>query len=146
MTVHWIMRITNGTQQVRNVCNYSWKLKIICSLTFRNTIDRFCAQFRAGILPLNIETGRNRNVSLPDQFCTSCDDSEVEDEIYFLCVCKFYSEYRSDMYNAVTRSYADFNHLDHFDYFVYLIANEQKHVISFIVKAFLKGKRAMCTS
>ena len=104
------------------------------------------AQFRAGILPLNIETGRYRNVSLPDGLCTLCDDSEVEDEIHFLCVCKFYSEYRSDMYNAVTRYYADFNHLDQFDKFVYLIANEQKCVISFIVKAFLKRKRAMYIS
>ena len=76
------------------------------------------AQFKAGILPLNIETGRHRNVSLPDRLCTLCDDSEVEDEIHFLCLCKFYSEYRSDMYNAVTRYYADFNHLDQFDKFV----------------------------
>ena len=36
-------------------------------------------QFRAGILPLNIETGRYRNVSFPDRLCTLCDDSEVED-------------------------------------------------------------------
>ena len=50
------------------------------------------------------------------------------------------------MYNAVTRYYADFNHLDQFDKFVYLIANEQKCVISFIVKAFLKRKRAMYIS
>ena len=49
------------------------------------------AQFRASILPLNIETGRYRNVSLPDRLCTLRYDPEVEDEIHF-CVYKFYSE------------------------------------------------------
>ena len=97
-------------------------------------------------MPLNIETDRYRNVSLPDRLCTLCDNSEVEDEIHFLCVCKFNSEYRSDMYNAVARSYAHFNLLDQFDKFVYLIVNEQKCVISFIAKSFLKRKHAMFMS
>ena len=46
------------------------------------------------------------------------------------------------MCNAVTRSYADFNHFGQFDKVVYLIANEHKYVIYFIQKAVLKRKRA----
>ena len=44
----------------------------------------FFAQFRAGILPMNIETSRNRNVSLLDRLSTLCDDSEMEDEMHLL--------------------------------------------------------------
>ena len=99
------MRITNGTPagtvshnyDIITCMNIPWKLKIIFFFNIPKYHRSLFAQFRAGILTLNIETGRYRNVSLPDRFCTLCDDSEVEDEIHFLCVCKFYSEYRSDM-------------------------------------------------
>ena len=139
-------RYNNPKLRYYNMYKYSLETENYLFFNIPRYHRSLFAQFRAGILPLNIETGRYRNVSLPDRLCTLCDDSEVEDEIHFLCVCKFYSEYRSDMYNAVTRYYADFNHLDQFDKCVYLIANEQKCVISFIVKALLKRKRVMYIS
>ena len=38
------------------------------------------AQFRFGILPLNIETGRFRNQALEERLCTLCEFNEIEDE------------------------------------------------------------------
>lgn len=57
------------------------------------------AQFRCGILPLQIEIGRYRDVPLCDQLCELCDDLSVEDEIHFLCECSYYTEFRSDLFN-----------------------------------------------
>ena len=45
------------------------------------------AQFRAGILPLEIEVGRLRNVPFGERTYKICLSGEVEDEVNFLCVC-----------------------------------------------------------
>ena len=49
----------------------------------------FC-QFRSGILPLVIETGRYRNVPADERLCEICNLNLVEDEIHFLCFCPRY--------------------------------------------------------
>ena len=42
------------------------------------------AQFRCGILPLEIEVGRYRDIPLKERICQLCNNA-VEDEIHFLC-------------------------------------------------------------
>ena len=54
------------------------------------------AQFRFGILPLNIETGRFRNQALEERLCTLCEFNEIEDESHFLFKCSLYDELRSE--------------------------------------------------
>ena len=44
------------------------------------------AQFRCGILPLEIEVGRYQDISLPERTCQVCGQA-VEDEIHFLLTC-----------------------------------------------------------
>ena len=56
------------------------------------------AQFRLGILPITVETGRFRNIPLQDRKCTICDLNEVEDEKHFLCICPVYNDIRSTLY------------------------------------------------
>ena len=43
------------------------------------------SQFRYGILPLEIEVGRYRDVPLENRICRLCDNGDIEDEIHF-CV------------------------------------------------------------
>ena len=50
------------------------------------------AQFRFGILPLNIGTGRFRNQALDERLCTLCEFNEIEDESHFLFQCSLYDE------------------------------------------------------
>ena len=52
------------------------------------------AQFRLGILLLEIEIGRFRNIPLGNRISQMCNNNVVEDEIHFLCECNSYSEYR----------------------------------------------------
>ena len=45
------------------------------------------AQFRCGILPLEIEIGRYRDIPLEKRLCQVCKNGSVEDEIHFLGNC-----------------------------------------------------------
>ena len=44
------------------------------------------SQFRIGILPLEIESGRYTRKSLDERICKLC-KTDIEDEIHFLCNC-----------------------------------------------------------
>ena len=69
------------------------------------------AQFRCGILPLEVEVGRYRNVALSDRICQVCNEA-VEDEIHFLLTCKVYSGPRSKLFSKALESDESFTSLD----------------------------------
>ncbi len=48
------------------------------------------AQQRAGILPLNIELGRFRNIKLEDRICSLCHPNVIEDEFHFILQCPLF--------------------------------------------------------
>ena len=50
------------------------------------------AQFRCGILPLRLETGRFVGEPEYQRICKMCDSGQVENELYFLLECQFYNE------------------------------------------------------
>ena len=51
----------------------------------------YLAQFRSGILPLRVETGRFRNEPLSLRKCTFYDQESVEDEFHFIFHCPKYN-------------------------------------------------------
>ena len=69
-------------------------------------------QFRFGILPLNIETGRFRNQVLDERLCTLCEFNEIEDESHFLFQCSLYDELRSEWVSHIVNKTANFLELD----------------------------------
>ena len=95
------------------------------------------AQFRCGILPIQIEIGRYRNISLCHRLCPICKQA-VEDEIHFLCQCPEYSEFRATLYRKANEAYPSFHNLDLFDKFVYLMSDQQREVIKYLAKAVNK--------
>ncbi len=58
------------------------------------TLDKYkrslFAQFRCGILPLRIETGRFARIPLNERICEQCDLMKIEDEFHFICEREFY--------------------------------------------------------
>ena len=52
------------------------------------------AQFRTGILPLAIETGRYNDIPLQYRLCNFCSEDVIEDECHFLFECNLYHEER----------------------------------------------------
>ena len=93
------------------------------------------AQFRSGILPLEIEIGRYRNIPLELRVCKMCHLGVVEDEIHFLCECPRYSEYRETLFHKAKNSYSVFENFDNLDKFVYIMSNLQRTAIQFVSKA-----------
>ena len=59
------------------------------------------SQFRMGILPINIETGRYRNVPLDKRVCYNCIDT-IEDEIHFLLYCPIYTRTIDQFYLIIS--------------------------------------------
>ena len=70
------------------------------------------AQFRFGILPLNIETGPFRNQALDERLCALCEFNEIEDETHFLFQCSLYDELRSEWVLHIVNKTANFLELD----------------------------------
>ena len=59
------------------------------------------AQFRCGILPLKIETGRYQSIPPEFRLCVLCEDNVVESESHFMFFCAKYKSLRDDLYNYV---------------------------------------------
>ena len=60
-----------------------------------------CAQLRAGILPLYIETGRYQAIPEENRICTMCCLGEVENEAHFLFYCPFYDDLRESLFRKL---------------------------------------------
>ena len=101
------------------------------------------AQFRCGILPLQIEVGRYRNISLCDRICPIC-KCAVEDEIHFLCQCPCYSDVREVLFRKAHREHSEFMNIDVIDQFVFIMSNLQREVIKFLAIA-VERRTAMLT-
>ena len=55
------------------------------------------AQFRCGILPLQIETGRYHG---EDRLCKLRSNNCVEDKIHFLLHCSLYTDFRTKLFDS----------------------------------------------
>ena len=58
------------------------------------------AQFRAGVLPLRIETGRFTRESIESRVCIFCNQNAVENETHFLLHCNLYNDLRELYLNS----------------------------------------------
>ncbi len=90
------------------------------------------AQFRSGILPLQIENGRWWNIPVMERLCTMCSLNVVEDEYHFLCVCSAYCSLRDILYNEAKVSNTEFEGLTSDEKFIYLMQAESKAVSKYL--------------
>ena len=72
------------------------------------------AQFRFGILPLNIETRRFRNQALDEKLCTLCEFNEIEDESHFLFQCSLYDELKSEWVSHIVNKTTELDKINKF--------------------------------
>ena len=102
------------------------------------------AQFRAGILPLSIETGRFTNVSLNDRICLLCNSQLIEDEFHFLCECVKYILPREKLYNRILTIDPNFLQLDNIDKFILLNSSDyQCYTAIYVYEAYYIRKKAL---
>ena len=65
------------------------------------------AQFRSGILPLEVETGRYQNIPLEFRLCLMCDENACEDETHFMFDRALYENIRCNYFSKITQCYPD---------------------------------------
>ena len=94
------------------------------------------AQFRLGVLPLKLETGRYRQQPVNERLCEQCDLGKVEDEVHFLCECTFYEQVRNNLFDWINQSDPDFTTLEIQEKFKYLVKKQWKDVSLYVLQAW----------
>ena len=106
---------------------------------YKNERSIMC-QFRSGVLPRRIETGRYIGETLNQRLCRFCNTDAVEDEKHFLFECALYNNLR-------TTYSADIFILDHSgtldDKLVYAMTNHPRMLAKFLVHAYLLRRKYM---
>ena len=98
------------------------------------------AQFRLGVLPINVEIGRFRNIALEERKCETC-TTAIEDENHFLLDCSLYNQEREKLFGIAAQNRMNFVNSSKDDKFRYLMQNVWKDTARFIVEAYQKRTR-----
>ena len=92
------------------------------------------AQFRAGVLPLRIETDRYSNIKdtvknrfrkllVCERLCQVCHLNETANEEHFLSSCPCYTDTRSQLYHSYSMICPNFQSLSDNDKFILILSN-----------------------
>ena len=104
------------------------------------------AQFRSGILPLRIETGRFRNLKVEERICLLCNNDKIEDEYHFLCECSLFYEFRNPLFDAATRENSLFPDMSKPNQFIYLVKTLWREVSKYLRLAWEKRRNTLYNS
>ena len=83
------------------------------------------------------------NVGLTGEDGTMCDQSLIEDEFHFICICPKYDETRTVLYHKVTNVCFEFHTMSNEDKFIYLMSHCEIHVAIYIKKSWELRKSVM---
>ena len=74
-------------------------------LDLRGCERSILCQFRTGVLPLHIETGRYTGLPADQRLCSLCTTTEpdIEDETHFLLNCELYNDLRQHTFSDLFR-------------------------------------------
>ena len=102
------------------------------------------AQIRMGILPINIETGRYKNISADKRFCYQC-TTKIENEMHFMFECPVYADHRTKLFSCIENTY-DFKRLDLHTQFSYLCTYYPRQLAKYVTQAFAKRQSILYES
>ena len=100
-----------------------------------------CAQFRSGILPLHIETGRYTGTEESQRLCHLCELGEIESEIHFLLYCPFYNDLRKTLFDKAPYFVGLSQDPEDVDIIKSLFDNHTYAIANYIHKAWNRRKR-----
>lgn len=97
------------------------------------------AQFRCGILPLRIETGRYIGERPEERLCKFCTADVSETETHFLLDCTFYSDIREHVFGELllTTSFVSMNINEKL---IFLNISHTRKLAKYIVQAYSKRR------
>lgn len=96
-------------------------------------------QFRTGIVPLRVETGRYINEALEDRLRRFCTDSVLEDETHFLLKCTMYSPIRNDIFQGLLNG-QDITVLTNEQKLSILLNIHTRKIAKYLVRAYMTRK------
>ena len=157
------VNIRNVKSQLTTIIEKEWKLeleskpKLRLYKTFKTTFETegylyrhlkrqdrsLLAQFRTGVLPLRIETGRYqlkkdpntesfRKLNVEERTCLICNTGDIENEIHFLCKCSAYEIPRHNLYNIIEKHFPNFRKMSDEDKLSIILKSNDKELVSFI--------------
>ena len=103
----------------------------------------YFAQFRCGILPLRVETGRYIGLNANERICTLCTSNEIEDELRLLLKCSLYDDLRQTFIAKAVETNDTFLHLSDNQKLVYMVEKHYVYVAKFIVNAMNRRKSCL---
>ena len=127
-------RYTSDKLRYYNLYKYDKKVEDYLLLDLSRYQRSIFAQYRCGILPLQIEVGRYRNIELSDRICQVC-NTEVQDKIHFMLTCNAYKASREILFRKANSFDPLFSQRDEFEQFAFLMSNLQKPVIKFLTNS-----------
>ncbi len=101
-----------------------------------------CAQLRAGILGLHIETGRYVDTAVEDRLCSLCDLHEVENKMHFVFYCPFYDSIRQNLFKKIDKKF-EFLWLEDFEKLKRFFKYETYAFATFLERAWSLRRKAM---
>ena len=93
------------------------------------------AQFRCGILPIRVETGRYIGEALDERLCRFCDEQCIESETHFLINCSQYAEIRAQTFGTLLREDTYINSPD-CEKMRTLLCEHTRKTANFLVKTY----------
>jgi hypothetical protein len=109
------------------------------TLNLKRNERAILSQFRCGILPLRIETGRFNGEAPDERLCRFCTMGAVEDENHFLISCECYSNIRLDVFGDILNS-DRFRSVSANEKMISLLTLYPRKVAKYLVKAYYKRK------
>jgi hypothetical protein len=112
------------------------------------------AQFRGGVLPLQLEIGRFKNIldtvtnkfrklKPEERICEVCSDNTTEDEMHFLLDCKAYDIPRNIFIQKVKLLTENYDLLSKEDKFIQVLKKHSQECIKFVVDAWNIRRRLL---
>ena len=97
------------------------------------------AQFRIGILPLRIETGRYIGENQEQRPCKICQGGQIEDETHFLFSCDLYNDLRRQLISVISPEHL-FSTLSVIDKVTILMNNYPRQTAKYLGNVFDERK------
>ena len=79
------------------------------SLIQNRKLRSILSQFRCGVLPLHIETGRYVNTPVADRLCLTCNENQIEDEKHLLFKCSKYNLERNLFEESIRNEFDNYD-------------------------------------
>ena len=89
---------------------------------------RAYAQFRCGVAPIRIETGRYEGLPVNQRTCFVCNDI-IETEEHVLTECPLYADLRDELYRILILECEHFSHMSNSEKLAFILSNSNENLI-----------------